>query len=105
MQIPERWVIAELFAIREKGTDKYLPLSKLGRGGSSLEPTPVSKAQPRLFKSERAAKSALGHWLRGELQCTRYEDGGEVHKLIPKPHRIREKMEIIRVVLTPKELT
>lgn len=106
MQIPERWVIAQLWVIRHKPSGNYLPNptfgNRKGRGGSHVEPVGTHIAQPRTFDSERSAKSALGHWLRGKVNCSRYKDD-EVYELIPVPHRKREEMEIIPVVLIHKD--
>ena len=107
MQIPERWVIANLWVIRHKPTNSYLPNptfgSAKGRGGSHVEPVPPHVSQPRTFDTERAAKSALGHWLRGKVNCSRW-DGDEDITLVPVPHRKREEMEIVPVVLVHKDL-
>ena len=106
MNIPDRWVIAHLWVIRHKPTGNYLPNatfnSRKGRGGSHVEPVPAHVSQPRTFYTEKAAKSALGQWLRGKVYCFRYNDD-EVCELIPQPHRIREEMEIVPVVLIPKD--
>lgn len=105
MQIPSSWVIAEVFIIRDKKTGLVIPCpdSRFGRGGSHVEPMDPKKALPRLFYSERSAKSYISQWVLGKHSCVRYEDGDEDHTIIPTPHRIKEDMEIVPVVLVPKD--
>ena len=106
MNIPDRWVIAHLWVIRHKPTGHLIPQpsSRYGRGGSHVEPMDPKRAIPRFFYSEHSAKAYLGQWVRGKASCRRYEDGDEIHNLEPTPHRIKSDMEIVPVVLVPKEL-
>lgn len=90
----------KVWAIRHKPTGGYLPRGEFRtiKGGSLVEPT-LDKP-PRLFQSFRAAKSALGHWLRGKYVSKSYIDfpTGEYEyqlNVIPQPHRKREEMEIV----------
>ena len=105
MQIPDRWVLASLFVIRHKPTGFLIPQpgSRYGRGGSHVEPMDPKVTVPRLFYNEHQAKAYLGQWVRGKATCQRFEDGDEIHNLTPTPHRIKSDMEIIPVVLVPKE--
>lgn len=100
-------MIANLWVIRHKPTNNYLPnppfRSANGHVGSHVEPVPPHVNQPRTFDTERAAKSALGHWLRGRVTCTRNWDGDEDIKLVRVPHRKRKEMEIVPVVLVHKD--
>ena len=72
-----------------------------------LEPMDPKKRQPRVFQSEKSAKSFLIQWCRGKHICTRYGDYDCVEeeiKIEPQPSRVREDMEIVPVVLVPKDL-
>lgn len=100
------------FAIRHIPTGFFLPEPKgaMGRGGSWTEPTDPNKEDPRLFRSERSANSALTQWLRGKHKAimgwdiddcggaiAEYQEGVDV---IPVPGRKRDEMEIVPVYLT-----
>lgn len=96
------------YAIRHIPTGHYLPepMGRQGRGGSHTEPLPFSTELakcPRIFDTERAAKSALGQWLRGKFYC--YRDGDESSyeedvEIVPQWHRKRVDMEIVPVKVT-----
>lgn len=94
--------IGEFFAIREKGTRKYLP-EIYGRGYTHTEP--CAGPQPRLFHSEHAAKIALTCWLKGradEGRHTDWESGITESTGIdyrPVDGRSRDRMEIVKVRL------
>lgn len=108
MQIPDRWIISHGFVIRHKPTGHYIPNIAPGhrRGGSLVEPEDPKKSNPRVFVSERSAVAYLIQWCKGKHICTRtgeYDSYDEVTEIVPQPHRIREDMEIIPVVLMPKE--
>jgi len=58
--------------------------------------------QIRSYTTEKAAKNLLSSWLQGAVGCTRYgsyEDYDEENYLIPKPHRIPEMMEIVKITI------
>lgn len=98
-----------LYAIMHKPTGFYLPepAGREGRGGSHVEPVDCSgdKANPRLFQTERGAKSALGQWLRGKHMCSRghtipspdemYGEYYEETEVVHQPHRKRDEMIVI----------
>ena len=105
------------YAVRVRGTHKYLPRPQRrdGRGGSHLEPVdfsdrstwPVRYAkdmQIRSYSTERAAKNLLTSWLVGGIGCSRGNDGYdgyyEDHYVIKKPHRRAEDMEIVQITIT-----
>jgi hypothetical protein len=92
----------QLYAIRHKPTGGFLPPPKNrnGRGGSHVEPE--VGCVPRIFPTERAAKSALGQWLLGKFEHHWIGDefgGEEILTVVPQPHRKREEMEIVPVQL------
>ena len=106
------------YAIRIKGTQRYLPRPQRrdGRGGSHLEPIDFADPsswpkgyekdmQIRSYSDERAAKCMLSSWLKGGVGCHRgggvYDDDYyEDQYIIPKPHRRREDMEIVKIQIT-----
>lgn len=96
--------------IRHKPSGGYLPepAGRMGRGGSHVEPTlhVDNLTRPRLFISERAAKIALGSWLKGKVHHSSgyHEDyfsgGREYYEDLDVEHvpsRKREDMEITSV--------
>lgn len=107
------------YAIRVKGTHKYLPRPQRrdGRGGSHLEPVDFSDRsswperyakdmQIRSYTTKKAAQNLLTSWLGGAVGCTRYGDYGDYEEEnyhIPKPHRQAKDMEIVQISiqLTP----
>lgn len=90
--------IAHYFLIRHKPTGFFIPPGKGidGRGGSHVEP---SDEKPKLFASERSAKSWLTTWLKGKVVDDSYTDRhGEFQyslKTVAVPTRKREEMEIV----------
>lgn len=104
------------YAVRVRGTHKYLPRPQRrdGRGGSHLEPIDFSDRstwpanyskdmQIRSYPMERAAKNLLTSWLQGAVGCHRggsYDDYYEENYLIKKPHRRAEDMEIVMITIT-----
>lgn len=95
-----------LYLIRHKPTGKYLPVTKYNRGGSHTEPMSVLAANPRIFYSKKAAISALAAWLKGKPATRNYfidENAEEFLTILPQPHRIKSKMEIVEMTLVPKE--
>jgi len=87
-----------LFAIREKGTDRFLP-DLPGRGYTHTEPT--EGKMPRYFPAKRNARLALGAWLKGaattdlatDWETAAVEDCGISYR--PVPGRLADKMEIV----------
>lgn len=95
----------ERFAIRRRGTNLYLPHRPGGRGYSNDEPVDADlPVGPRLFWNRLSAERALTAWLQGvwvkhTSSGTQWEDYDERIKVQPQPHRRREDMEIVRIVL------
>lgn len=90
------------FAVRVKGTHKYLPRPQRrdGRGGSWHEPIDFSedhdpKWMIRTFNTERAAKNLLKAWIHGKYYGD--EDGGTWVK--SQKHRNIEDMEVVALQL------
>jgi len=96
------------WAIRHKPTGGYLPepTGRMGRGGSHVEPVlHVDRmTEPRLFHTERAAKTALGTWLKGKVHhsagysCSGPDFLEEYYEELSTEHvpsRVREEMEIV----------
>jgi hypothetical protein len=96
-------VISHVYAIRERGTMKFMPQLQ-GRGHTYSEPTagPI----PRLFHNERAAKIALGAWLKGHAvnKTSREWETGYVDVVglfyEKVDGRSVDKMEIVRLCLS-----
>jgi hypothetical protein len=94
------------WAIREVGTNKYLPAGRK-TGFTHDEPVDASKKPPRLFTSSQAAIYALAWWMKGKVTLhSRYtsnffgnEDDGEDWKTEEVPERKLKKMQIVRVHL------
>lgn len=106
------------YAVRVKGTQRYLPRSQRrdGRGGSHLEPIDFSvprsewpvksqyarNMQIRSYPERRAAENLLSAWVKGAVSCHRGNDDGDYYEenyLISKPHRNREDMEIVEITI------
>lgn len=105
-----------LFAIRVKGTQKYLPRSQRRdeRGGSHLEPVDFTDRASwperysknmmiRTWTTEAAAKSCLNTWLQGKFKASRggdeYDGYWEEMWVEAQEHRIRDMMEIVPLTL------
>ena len=103
------------YAVRVKGTQKYLPRPQRrdGRGGSHLEPVDFAdrsswpkgydkNMQIRSYPEKRAAQNLLTSWLKGAVGCRRgyHDDYYEENYSIPKPHRRAEDMEIVTITIT-----
>lgn len=102
-----------MYAIKHVPTGGYLPAPKGrgGRGGSHMEPVVFdenSKELPRLFGRKAAANAGLIHWSKGIYKTDRGYDngtpwsGGEYYEetyIDPQPHRRKEDMEIVPVVI------
>lgn len=78
------------YAVRVKGTSKYLPRSQRrdGRGGSHLEPVDFmdrsswpkgyeKNMQIRTYTTKAAAQNLLRCWCLGKFVCHRYGDYGD----------------------------
>lgn len=100
--------IMEVFAIREKGTDKYLPArwtdkrhkSLIKRGFSSTITTNL--VEPRLHFTLIAARNTLAAWLKGEwIPNQKQDDSGEWNYSLDYKDvgRKKENMEIVRFKL------
>lgn len=94
-----------LWAIRHNpsGGFLYMPTTYTGRGGSFVEPITFPDKQgrqPRLFMSDRAAKSALGLWLKGKFINHRDSEDEEVMEIRHQPNRKREEMQIVPIDIT-----
>lgn len=90
MPIPQAWVIAEPWVIREVGTFNYI------RGSTHEEPRPLYHgALPRLFRSERHCINFVGQWRRG-MHVNYGEDGVEIRKV---PKRADTKLEYLLLKL------
>ena len=98
---PERVV---MYAIRLKGTNKYLPMRDGLHGHSFSSPVSIDEQPPRVFFREVSAKLALGQWLRGKH--FKHRSGGysnyygeneyeEYIDVVPQSSRKRENMEIV----------
>lgn len=105
MKIPENLILAEAVIIVHKPTGFIIPQpsNRYGRGGSHVEPVDPRERSPRIFANEIAAKAYLGQWLRGAVTCRRWDDN-EVNVITPIPHRIKEDMEIVPVIMMRKEM-
>ena len=93
------------FAIKHKPSGLYLPAAsgRYGRGFSFKEP---SEERPRLFHTKRGAINALYQWLRGHHRHSSGFDSFnseyyEETKVLPQPHRKREEMEVVPLMLVP----
>jgi hypothetical protein len=93
------------WAIRHKPTGFFMPEPKMyhKRGSSFWEPKEQAD-RVRIFYTEKAAKSALGQWLRGEHHPEFEYDEGHMYaigaKVKPVSTRNRDDMEIVMMVLT-----
>jgi len=95
----------DLWAVRKKGTNEYLPQVKRQHGFSFTEPTSIEKEPPRLHFTEKAAHASLAQWLRGYHKKTRsggysnYSGEYDYEEYItvePVAHRRLEDMEVVR---------
>lgn len=105
------------YAVRVKGTQKYLPRSQRrdGRGGSHLEPIDFSlpvgqrtwrsnsnssryeeNMQIRSYTTRSAAKNLLASWLKGKFYGD--EDGDTWSR--SQRDRRAEDMEIVEITIT-----
>lgn len=111
-------ITVDLYAVRQIGTNNYLPKPQGGggRGGSHLEPVNFSKSHknttlqsmmPRMWATKAAAKAGLTAWLAGKVNCYRsaggyYDDDwyDEDNELVPQAHRRRDLMEIVTITVS-----
>ena len=89
MPVPEKWVLAEPWVIRDKTTGRFIWGKSV-----NLEPLGCAHAIPRMFINEGSAKGFLNQWCRG----TMFRDDWAV-RVKPAPHRIKANMEIIQLQL------
>lgn len=90
-------------AIRHKPTQGFLPAVK---GYGFTRTTPSLVAAPRLFEKMGPCKQALAHWLEGELYEGNPNDDGETNlRLIKKPERRVEDMEIVEIEIVARTLS
>lgn len=98
------------YAVRVKGTQKYLPRPQRrdGRGGSHLEPVDFADRstwperyakdmQIRSYTTIGAAKNLLSSWLQGKVYVTDYEYGECQTR--HQTHRRAEDMEIVPITI------
>jgi len=93
----------KFYAIREKGTNKFLPYRwNRKRGGDSRdEPTEIAEGvMPRPFLTLPSAQRALSNWVQGVWSD--HHSGPNMHgeydyyvEPKPMPHRKWENMEIV----------
>jgi hypothetical protein len=96
------------YAVRVKGTQKYLPRPQRrdGRGGSHLEPVDFSDPDSwpkgyerdmliRTYATRSAAQNLLNAWLQGKFYGDEY---GDVWTTKQK-HRRAEDMEVVMLTL------
>lgn len=87
----------KVWAIRVKGTDKWLAYRR--NGSYSYAEPEGGNIPPRFHVTKRGAQNALTNWLQGHYnfgwsgyQTTRL-------RYIKQPHRIKENMEIVEFAL------
>lgn len=108
------------YAIRVKGTNRYLPRPQRrdGRGGSHLEPIDFSDPsswpkgydkhmQIRSYRELRAARCFLASWLKGKVGCHRGMGDGwgdydyyEENYLVQGSARDPNMMEIVPITIS-----
>ena len=95
--------LVSVWLIRHEPSGYYIPLprGRGGRGGSYVEPSDLAQESPRLFWSERAAKSYLGLWALGkfyEKQYQDYEGNWDIDAgVTPVPTRNKADMRIVKL--------
>ena len=100
-------MIGPYYAIKLKGTDKYLPVMWRKRCGfSHTEPT--NEVMPRLFPTLASARNALTAWLQGKWKTVEVHSGfyGEDVDCYAEPVKVegrkRELMEIVPMMIKEK---
>lgn len=91
-------------AIRHKPSGGFLPST---RGYGFTREDPSLTKPPRLFVRNSSARQALDYWLEGEhYEGTEDPESGALNiKIIPKPNRRREDMEIVEIELIARTLS
>ncbi len=84
------------FAIKEKGTDKFLP-AVYGNGGATVTETTNLKP-PRLFLNRYRANRTLALWEKG-ISVYELENGKTVRKTDYMEDR-KNTLEVVRVLFT-----
>lgn len=108
------------YAVRVKGTHKYLPRPQRrdGRGGSHLEPLDFSDPsswpkdryrtlqQIRSYATKAAAQNLLNSWLQGKFTGAGWEEeyGYTEVRVTKQSHRRPELMEIVEITITLPEI-
>lgn len=88
-----------MFAIRQKSTGYWLPPFAKKRGHTHAEV--YVGAVPRLFRRRQDAATALRWWLEGaHTQVVDFEYGDCDLKVLPRPERKADDMEVVSVQLT-----
>lgn len=101
-------VVLTEYAVRVKGTHKYLPRPQRrdGRGGSHLEPVDFADRsswprryakdmQIRSYTTQTNAQKLLSSWLKGKYCVYDWESGD--YEIRPQSHRRAEDMEIVPI--------
>jgi hypothetical protein len=109
------------YAVRLKGTQKYLPRSQRrdGRGGSHLEPVDFTdrsswpkgyekNMQIRTYTTRAAAENLRRSWVQGKFYASRGggtfdDDYYEDIWCEPVPERQLDKLEVVEITLTLPE--
>lgn len=90
-------------AIRHKPSGGFLPAVR-GYGFTRTEPT--LEEPPRLFQKPGPCRQALNRWLEGEMFEAEADDDNQISiRLIKRPHRRRELMEIVEIELVVRTLS
>jgi hypothetical protein len=104
------------YAVRVRGTQKYLPRSQRrdGRGGSHLEPVDFTNRsswpkgyeknmQIRTYTTRTAAENLIRSWCRGKFVSRRYgydEDYYEEMELLGDTGRDPNTLEVVELTIT-----
>lgn len=95
------------YAINEKGTNKFLPASKIKSGFTHDEPTSINIKPPRIFKKRHHAQLALNWWRQGKVTGGTYHDNHrffyevlEDYKINRVPERDNIKLEVVEISLS-----
>lgn len=93
-----------MYAIREIGTDNYIPDAKTGR--SWVDPMPMKgQVFPRLFTKKAHAKGWITNWRKGAVVVTRvfnnqWDDHGHAHLT----HADQPKRQNVELTIEPVQL-
>lgn len=89
------------YAIRQVGTDDYMPNHKAGKGGWSNDEPVLNGGDlgPRLLPTFKSAQNAISAWKQGAWYLDRsgssYDDYEEELTVDPKPHRKDINLEVV----------